>query len=191
MPGLTPENLQQIATARLQSKKIRRAISVATTDGWLTAIFACLTLLGGLFSLTGVVLGLGMSAIAFTSFRNVAALRKLDLHAPRRLGMNQLFFAGLIIAYSLWSLFTNLTHPSELSQTMGSSPELANVLHSYDIEGLTRMIFFALYGTLIAVAILAQGGAALYYFTRTKYLRNYLQHTPTWIIEMQRAGFSL
>ena len=57
-----------------------------------------------------------------------------------------------------------------------------------DMKDLARMIAFGVYGTLIAVAIFAQGGTALYYFTREKHLRQYIQTTPPWIIEMQRAG---
>jgi len=39
---------------------------------------------------------------------------------------------------------------------------------------------------LIAVALLVQGGTALYYFSRQKHLLRYLQQTPPWIQQMQR-----
>jgi len=41
------------------------------------------------------------------------------------------------------------------------------------------------------VAIIAQGGTTLYYFTRAKYIRAYRDQTPPWIVEMQRAGAQL
>ena len=37
-------------------------------------------------------------------------------------------------------------------------------------------------------AIVAQGGAALFYFTREKYLREYRQRIPPWILQMQKTG---
>ena len=56
------------------------------------------------------------------------------------------------------------------------------------VEGLTRLITLAIYGGMIAVAVFAQGGLALYYFTRGKYVRAYVQQTPEWVLAVQKAG---
>jgi hypothetical protein len=174
---------QQLAAAHLAAKKVRRAAGVATADAWMIAIFAALSFVCGLFSgVSGVVMGMAMGAIAFFEFDGAARIRRLDLAAPKRLGYNQLAFAGLIIAYSLWSLYAELAG-SGLSQEL--EPYKAQL---GDVEGLMRLIAFTVYGTLIAVAILAQGGTALYYFSREKYIRQYLNTTPPWITEMQRHG---
>ena len=33
-----------------------------------------------------------------------------------------------------------------------------------------------------------QGGTALFYLSRLRHLREYVQNTPQWLIQMQRAG---
>ena len=57
-------------------------------------------------------------------------------------------------------------------------------------------------GVALAVAVLAacgggeeaqsaQGGTALYYFTREKHIRAYREQTPAWIVEFQQGGGQL
>ena len=40
----------------------------------------------------------------------------------------------------------------------------------------------------MAVGVFGQGGLALYYATRAKLVRAYIEETPSWIVDMQRAG---
>ena len=68
-PGLSAEQILQIAEARLRWGKIRRGVAVALFDGWTIAIFAGLTLLGGLFNWIGLVLGAGMATVAYIELR--------------------------------------------------------------------------------------------------------------------------
>jgi len=44
------------------------------------------------------------------------------------------------------------------------------------------------YSALIAVSILVQGGAAYYYLSRRKYLREFLEHTPAWVVDFLRRS---
>ena len=37
----------------------------------------------------------------------------------------------------------------------------------------------------------AQGGTALYYFSREKHIRAYREQTPAWIVEFQQGGGQL
>ena len=175
-----------MAAAHLAAKKVRRAVGVATADAWMIAIFAGLSFVCGLFSgVSGVVVGMAMAVIAWYEFDGAGRLRRLDPAAPKRLGYNQLAFAGLIVAYALWSLHSELAGG-------GFSQELEQYKEQLgDMEGLTRMLAYAVYGTLIAVAVLAQGGTALYYFSREKHVQAYVAATPPWIIEMQRSGAAL
>jgi hypothetical protein len=167
---------QQLIDARLAAKKIRRATTVAVTDGWMIAIFAGGSFICGLIGdVSGVLIGMAMAAIAWIEFTGAARLRRLDPTAPRRLAYNQLAFALLIIVYSLWSLRSS-TMPAEIP------PEY---------QDLFLMAKRILYFTLMAVGILAQGGTALYYITREKHLQKYVNETPPWIIEMQKAGSPL
>ena len=62
-----------------------RAINVAHFDAWTVAIFGGLTFLVSLvsFSLVGLILGGGMSLVAYLEFVNAARLRRLELDAPK------------------------------------------------------------------------------------------------------------
>jgi hypothetical protein len=60
-----------------------------------------------------------------------------------------------------------------------------------DIDQITRTIGLMVYGGLAAVAIFGQGGTALYYWSRRRFVEAYLKETPRWIIDAQRAGLPM
>jgi hypothetical protein len=168
---------QQLADARLGAKKLRWARGVAQADAWMIAIFAACSFICGLFGdVSGVLIGLAMGVIAYIEFDGAGRIRRLDSSALRRLGYNQLAFATAIIVYALWSLHSS-TIMTELKSQLPP-----------DYEELAQLAINILYTTLIAVAIFAQGGTALYYFSRQKYMEKYVKETPGWILEMQRSG---
>ncbi|MHC4766382.1 MAG: hypothetical protein ACYTF2_14895 [Planctomycetota bacterium] len=84
--ALTNEQLVAITQARRQGRKISRAATVAAVSGWTLAVFAFLTLLFGLFSLTSLLLGVGLGIVAYIELRGSRELRRFDETAPRRLG---------------------------------------------------------------------------------------------------------
>src|SRR5438132_1126340 len=53
-----------------------------------------------------------------------------------------------------------------------------------------RMVAMVVGGfvTVAAVGVLGPGLLAWYYFSRVRHVRAYLERTPGWIVEMQRAG---
>ncbi|MEA2709100.1 MAG: hypothetical protein QOF78_1701 [Phycisphaerales bacterium] len=188
-PGLSPEQLKQITDARNRSKKIRKGVNVALFDGWSIAIFAGLTLLSGLFSFVGLLLGAGMAAAAFIELKGVKRLRALDLDAPKTLAWNQVFLGGLLFTYAVYSLWTVYTGRTELATQLDAYPEMAYM--AANVSDLARLIGTLVYGTLIVVAVVCQGGTALFYLSRRKYMEAYLRETPQWIIDAQRAGMPM
>src|SRR5438270_11115905 len=62
-PHLSDENLLQLAAARTASRKVRRAISVASFDGWTIGAFAALTLLFGITVYLCNMMGFGLGVI--------------------------------------------------------------------------------------------------------------------------------
>jgi hypothetical protein len=186
---LSPENLEQLATARRAYRKIGKAISIAQSDGWIIAVFAGLTLLCGLTDVPSIVLSIGFGTIAFFELKGAGKLRRLEPGAPQMLGINQLALSGALMIYGVWHIITALSGGGDLAQISQQSPELAQSMSEYG--PLVRNVIMLFYGALIAVAIFGQGGLALYYFTRLKYLRTYLAQTPAWILAMQRAGMSI
>lgn len=183
---LTPEHLNQLAAARVLGRKLARAVSVALFDGWSIAAFATVTFLLGLMSVPGMLMGAGMGVIAYVELRGAKGLRRLDPAAARSLGLNQVALGSLLIAYALWGIIRELTGTSEYAQIAAQDPQLAQMLTP--VEGLTRLISYAMNFGLIAVALIAQGSLAAYYFSRVKYIKAYVTQTPAWIVAVQKTG---
>jgi hypothetical protein len=186
-PQLTPEHLNQLTAARERLKKVRRAISVAKFDGWSVAIFGAFTAVLSIPNIVGILLGIGMGAVAYVELSNAERVRKLEPDALKTMGINQLAFAGGLILYAIYSLLT-------MGKDVGADLSSVGSLDPSTLQtagNLARMIMILVYGTLILVAIFGQGSLALYYFSRRKLLEKYKEETPPWIIAMQEAGVSL
>lgn len=180
---LTPQQLRELTDARAAHKYIRRAINVALFDGWTIAAFAILNCLCGFGDLASMIVGLALGAMAYVEIRGASQLRRLDPSAPRRLGINQILLGTLLAVYAIWQIYQHLHGPPILGQLSAADAKIGKRW-----EDFFRSLAVALYGCLIIFAIVAQGGAALFYFTREKYLKEYRQRTPAWILQMQQAG---
>ena len=182
---LTPEHMQELALAKQRSRKLLKAVKVATFNGWCAAIFAACALPFAPFSATALVMAVGLAAVAWNEFRGRRLLRSFDPRGPRVLGWNQLGFMGLLIGYSLWSIYSSLGAGGAYESYM-SDPQLGPMLESF--SGLYRTITIAVYGGVIAGALIFQGLTARYYFARCKHLQAYLDETPDWVVELQRCS---
>jgi hypothetical protein len=170
-------------------RKVKRAVMTAKIDAWSVGVFGGLTALFGLTDLPSLALGVIMLGVAFVERRASDKLKRLDVNATETLAWNQLALGGSLMIYAILRLYAVTHGPSEYAEIMAKEPELKQMLGS--VEDLTQMILLTVYLCLIAVAIFAQGGMALYYFTRGRALKDYLATTPGWIQEMQRAGVSV
>ena len=190
-PGLSPEQLKQIADARSRSAKIRKAVFVAQFDGWSVAVFAGITLLGGLIGLSwvGILLGVGMAAAAFIELKAVKRLRALDATVTKTLAWNQVFLGALLFSYAVYSLVLIYTGRTELAKQLEAYPEMADM--AVNVNQIAKLIGLLVYGTLITVAIVCQGGTALFYLSRRKHIEAYVRETPQWILDAQRAGMPM
>jgi len=185
---LGPEHLEAIALARQQARKIMRAASVAAFSGWTTAVFAIFTLLGGLFSVPAFLLGAALVLIAHIELKAGKGLRRFDLNAPQRLGFNQLGLWAVLTLYSGWSIAQALLAPGPYESYLAAGGDLANTIKP--IARLNMIVTVAIYAALIVCSAIAQGGAALYYFTRRGHMHQFLSRTPPWIVQMLRAAAS-
>jgi hypothetical protein len=77
-----------------------------------------------------------------------------------------------------------LRSANQLKDVMGAEatalPSLGNISNLY------KTLAVAAYGALIAGSVIFQGLNALYYFTRARILRGYLEQTPPWVVELLR-----
>ena len=180
---LSPEQQGELAQANERAKKFLGAAKVATFNGWVIGVFAAVSLLFALFSVTALVMGVGMAIVAWNEFRGRTLLRRFDPHGPQLLGRNQLGFMALLSGYCLWSIYRTVTNPitqlEELEAMVGSTGDL--------VTNLT----LAVYGTVLLLSFIFQGLNARYYFARTKRVQDYISETPTWIIDLQRSTSAL
>lgn len=181
---LSIQQQQQVAQAARCARKVVGAAKVATFNGWSAGVFAVLSLPLAMFSATALVMGLGLAVVSWNEFRGRNRIRQFDPLAPRVLGWNQVGFLGLLVAYALWSIYAGLSGPDPYQAYIDSSPELQSMLGP--LGQLHRTLTVAVYGGLIVLSVVFQGGNAVYYFSRGKYLQAYLTQTPAWIVDMQR-----
>ena len=184
---LTPEHHRELALANQRGKKIRRAAGVAAMNGWITAVLAFCSAPFALFGMTGVLVTLALSAVAYNEFRGRKRLLQFDPSGASVLGWNQVGLLAMIILYCMWMIHAGLTGKSDLSTQLRAQPELANALGPMDVEQLYKSLVLVVYGTVIALSLVFQGLNALYYFTRRRHVEAYLRETPQWVRDLQRA----
>ena len=184
------EHLQQIQAARLLAKPLKRAAAIASFSGWTLAIFALLTMATSFSSFWGMMLGIGMAAVAWFEFRGGKALGRLEPVAPKHLAINQLAFGAILFLYSAHGAYTCFTGPGIYSDMAGSAdPQVQMMLAP--VDHLAQAISGAVYVAMMAIAILVPGCTAVYYASRRNYLATYLSKSPAWIVELNRKGMTV
>lgn len=172
----------QIANERL-GERILGATKVATLNAWTLAVFGGLSLMTGVFGLTGPVVGAGLLAFAWNEFRGRRLLRKIDLEGPKILAWNQIGLAGGVLVYCGWSSYRAWAgHGEELAQL-----EAALGVSAVEVARLTVLV----YAIIFVVTAVVLGFTARYHFVRGSRLEQYLGETPGWVVDIQRSMTSL
>jgi hypothetical protein len=190
-PGLTPDQLREIALAQQRAKKIRTAATVAKTDGVITALFAGVCLLSFCMGIEGPILGAALTYVAFTSFRAAAKLRQFDIATPLQLALNQVLLAAAIITYAAYELWVTAQGRSGLVKAVVGDTDYGALGMESMVGGLeTSAVLLArtVYVLLIIGTITAQGLTAWYYYSRRKIIADYLAKTPPWVVEFQKVA---
>jgi len=182
---ISHEQLRELTEANGRARKVRRAVKVATFNGWSIGLFAVLSLPFALFSVTSLVMCLALALVAYNEFRGRKLLDRFEPHGPRALGWNQLVLMGVLIGYSVWNIYLAETSPSSYAEQIESTPELGSMLGW--VDDLHKTVTLAVYGSLIVASLIFQGLNALYYFTREKHLQSFLKQTPAWVVDLQRS----
>ncbi len=175
---------RQLAAATLAWTKLRRACAYATFDAWSLAIFGALTMVcGGYSSVLGLLGSVALLGAAFFEFQNVGKLRRLNAQALTYLAYNQFALGGALILYAVVSLIQVARGGGMLAALNAQMGDLGQM--SGQANDLAPMVLNITYSAIIAIAVLVQGGTALYYLSRRKFLKRYLEQTPPWIQQMQ------
>jgi hypothetical protein len=137
---------------------------------------------------SGFVIFVGLALVAWNEFRGRRQLQEFNPAGATILGWNQLGLLGLITAYCLWAIYSNLWGGESIEAQMRANPELAAAMGSLSNVGdLVKPIVLGFYGVVIALTAIFQGGNALYYFSRRKYVEKFVRETPAWVIDLQRV----
>ena len=188
-PGMIPDDIdaQQcqaiLRQARQRRRKIDRAVTVASFNGWTLAVLAGLSLPFAPFSVTTAVAVVVLAAAAFVEFRGRGLMRKLDDRAPVVLATNQAALGVIVMAYAAWRLWQIRN---------GLDPALAQMRQmDASVQGigdLAQSLAELLYTTLIGGVVLLQGAMVWFYLSRRRFLRLFREQTPDWVIELLRAA---
>lgn len=179
---------RELVVAQQRSRKIRKAVTVAAFNGWVTAFFALTSAPFAPFSIAGALVTIGLAVVAYNEFRGRKQLLKFEPDGTSLLGWNQVGFLALIVVYCLWMIYSGLRAGSPFAAELAAHPELGQVLGSLDqFDQLYQLIVVAVYGTTVLLSCIFQGCNAWYYFSRRKYVEAYLRETPVWVLDVQRA----
>ena len=171
---LSPEEHETLRIANEGlNKRILGAAKLATFNSWSLAVFGGLSLMTGLFSLTGLL------AFARQEFRGRALLRKLDTEGPRILARYQIGLAGGVLAYCAWTSYGVWVNRGDELAAL----EAALGVSADDVAGLT----VALYARIFMVTGIVLAFTARYHSVRGRRLEQYLGETPEWVVDIQRS----
>jgi hypothetical protein len=186
--GFTLAHSQELAQASQRAVKVRKAARVASFNGWMSALVALCSAPFALYGIDGLVVAIALTIVAVNEFRGRNRLLAFDPSAASLLGWNQLGLLAMIIVYSVWQLYTNLTDAKPLAE-FKANPEIGEILGGTGgFEELFRHIVVGFYGLVILLSVIFQGANAYYYFSRRKYVEAYLNETPAWVRELQSAS---
>lgn len=145
-------------------------------------VFAGISVLIGAFGdLTSLVLGLALGAVAWNEIRGGKLVRGFDPRGITVLVWNQLFIGIVIVAYGAMQLVAAM-HTTGLGGQTTGDPGMDEMVTS-----LTRTIGTAFYGMVMVVGAAGPGLMALYYRSRGRMVRAYLESTPHWVVRTMRA----
>jgi hypothetical protein len=196
VPPIDPAQSQAISAARQLRRRFAFAIKLAKWNGVSLLLAAAISLVLSAFD-TGLLLSAAM--LGGCGWLELAAGRRLGRHEPRALiwlAGNQLLLLAAVAIYAGLQVRAVLAGQASLLAELQRHPERAGMLAAVDDPALTDMIDsmddmyrygqLLVYAVLIGVSLILQGGAALYYLSRRRYLREFLAGTPEWVVEHLR-----
>ncbi|MSU47043.1 MAG: hypothetical protein EXS42_07970 [Lacunisphaera sp.] len=175
-----------------QEKALKRVLTISGLDGWSVTVIAVLSLL--LTLVFGELLGLGISLLVLAAgvmeLRGRSALKRRDPDGMKLLVRAQLFLLGVILAYcaSRPGSFDALYLKEQLIPEMRQNLLLFGInfddvlrevdLTADEIVPLVRMMFLVIYGTVALVSLIYQGGLALYYRSKARFVIEAMSTSP-------------
>jgi len=177
---------------RPPAEVLRRVLKTARFNGWTVTIFAALSAFMSL--VTGGLVGLGTSLLMVVGgvmeVRGGRRLRHRDPDGMTLLVRSQLVVLGAVLLFALPRLlsfdsaYLQQQVIPDLRETLGAAGlDLDSMLAQSGISAaqivpLVHLFFVVLYGSIIVVTVVYQGGMALYYRHRTAAVIEALRAPP-------------
>jgi hypothetical protein len=177
----------ELAEAYKKAKPINRVAKVATFNGWVSGVIAALSAPFAFFSISGFVMTIGVTVVAYNEFKGRNLVRKYDPQGARLLGWNQVGFLSLIVIYCIWQLAFGLLGPNPLEAELSKNAAVSQALGSMDqFLWIYQAVVIAVYGLVIVLTLVFQGYNAYFYFAGGRKLQQYIDTTASWIVDLQR-----
>ncbi|HUX00147.1 MAG: hypothetical protein WBD63_03010 [Phycisphaerae bacterium] len=178
-----------IRQAVVRRRKMKSAAGVARSSAIVTLVIGFLALPFVLWSpsLSGVVVVVGVITVGVREWMGYEKMRRAETGAAGHLGWNQVALVGVITFYCLLQMAS--FSPEEM-KAAALSPEVRSLSAALPgmMAGIDKMVetwapyaVYGFYSLLIVVSIGFQGGMALYYFSRRKYVEAFNRETPAWV----------
>lgn len=178
-----------IRQAVVRRRKMKSAAGVVRSSAIVTLVIGFLALPFVLWSpsLSGVVVVVGVITVGVREWMGYEKMRRAETGAAGHLGWNQVALVGVITFYCLLQMAS--FSPEEM-KAAALSPEVRSLSAALPgmMAGIDKMVetwapyaVYGFYSLLIVVSIGFQGGMALYYFSRRKYVEAFNRETPAWV----------
>lgn len=185
---LTEAHYRALHRAASAWRAVRKAAGVAQLSAASILVVGALGVpLALLFpSLLGFLTAGGVATVGVVEYVGARRLRRGQQSAVVLLAGNQLAFMTLIVVYCLVQLLSSTggqTHDMLLSGQMQDSLSQLGMQQGLgqELQHWTAVATYGLYGSVIVLSVIFQGGLAYYYFSRRPHLQSYRQNTPPWI----------
>lgn len=187
---LSGAHFDQLRRMRRLARPVEKAIRYANFSGWTTLLAGALSLPFALHKPAMLVFCIVIAGIGTRELTLKRRLAHLDSTAPRKLAINQLCLGGALIVYAVFMLASSpgkgmVQTAMETDPVIQSTPELGGMMD--DLVQLERLATALLYVGMIALAVIVQGGTALYYTLKGKRLVALHKQTPAWAVEVYRS----
>lgn len=181
------DGLWFVQASRLH-RPLARAAGVASFSGGMMLFSGILTLLLAVLTLvTGagdegiipLVIGMIITALGWMERSSGVALAALEPKAPKRLALNQLTLFGLVALGCVMQMKDGVASAMSAEETAQLPPEVLAQL-----EALGPLVSMGVFGVMIALSLVFQGGLALYYLTRKRHIAILQQELPPWVTDV-------
>jgi hypothetical protein len=179
-------HMRMLGSSVQSARPVRKASGYARMSGWMTLLAGALSVLFSIGSLPGMILGLALAGFGMRELGLARRLDRLDGSAPGWLALNQLMLGAVLAGYAVFKVVTYDSTDSIIAgslasdPTIASSPELAGTMEQ--LKQFEYLMSMGIAGVLIVVAVIVQGGTAVYYTTKRKRVNELRTHCPEWVL---------